>query len=70
MGWGGAKAIVSRVAQVAEDHGGDDDAYCMARNVLIELVRACRDHDADDLYELEGRFPLLDEVLRAEGVLK
>lgn len=70
MGWSGANVTISRIAQVAENHGGDDDAYCMAYNMLAELVKACRDHDADDLYELEGQFPLLDEVLRAEGVLK
>ncbi len=71
MGWAGGSEIVSRVAKVLDDQvityneGGE-----LANAALDELVDACRDHDADNLYELEGESDLLDGVLRRAGVLE
>ncbi len=68
MGWGGANDIVLRVASVAEEFVFNREISA-SRELLTELVKACRDHDADNLYELEGEFWLLDEVLKEEGIL-
>jgi hypothetical protein len=82
MGWTGGNNIVRRTAEEIEKamqtvdrdccNGHDDVGEAVedvARAALTELVDACRDADADCLEEEEGITALLDEVLKASGVL-
>lgn len=66
MGWSSGSSLLSAIANIVSAHVRDEDDK---KEIFEELVELFLDYDCDTLHECDGDDPILDEVLREQGIL-